>query len=151
MVLSKSGSQTFIAYEAWHKYCKDNNIKDPWQLEREIEKEYTQYGEETINGVTAWTIKWDDPTAEQKQRLAECHRYRDKYMEDREIWVGNYILKNFGYDALIIFAQTHSFKETAFQKWFTQIEPCAGIEGQCNIFCHKFLSCPYRKEVEITQ
>lgn len=148
MVLSKSGSQTFIAYEAWHKYCKDNNIKDPWHLEREIEKEYTQYGEETIDGITAWTIKQDDPTIEQKQRLAECHKYRDKYMEDREIWVGNYILKNFGYDALIIFAQAHNNPKTAFQKWFTQIEPCTGIEGQCNIFCHKFLNCLYKGAVQ---
>ena len=148
MVLSKSGSQTFIAYEAWREYCKDNNIKDPWQLEREIEKEYTHYGEEVIDGITAWTVKWDNPTIEQKQRLAECHKYRDKYIDDREIWVGNYILKNFGYDALIIFAQAHDKAETAFHEWFAQIEPCAGIERQCDMFCHKFLNCPYKGEAQ---
>ena len=151
MVLSKSGSQTFIAYEAWHEYCKNNNIKDPWQFEREIEKEYTHYGEKIINGVKAWTINYDNPNEDQRKRLAECHKYRDKYMDDREIWVGNYILKNFGYDALIIFAQTHGQEETAFQKWFEQIEPCDGQEAQCSMFCLKFLECPYRNEVEITQ
>ena len=72
----------------------------------------------------------------------------DKYMDDREIWVGNYILKNFGYDALIIFAQTHGQEETAFQEWFAQIEPCAGIEAQCSIFCLKFLECPYEEEAQ---
>ena len=144
MVLSKTGSQIFIAYNEWQKYCKENNIEDPWHLERKIEKEYIHYKKENINGMEVDAIYYDDPTEEQKQRLNECHKYRDKYIKDRDIWVGKYILKNFGYNTLSIFAQTQGQEETAFHNWFTQIEPCEGNEQQCNMFCLKFTECPYR-------
>jgi len=147
MKLSQNGSQSFFAYEAWREYCLENNIVDPWQLEREIENEY-KHSYTTVNdhGNTEWHINYDEPTEEQKQRLKECHKYRNQYIQDREIWVGKYILKNFGYNALTFFAQAQTRKESAFQDWFAQIEPCEGNEQQCNMFCLKFTECPYRGE-----
>ena len=88
------------------------------------------------------SIKYDEPTEDQIQRLNDCYKYRDEYITMRELWVGRYLLKNFGYDALSIFAQAHS-QERALQEWFAQIKPCEGAEGQCSMNCSNWAVCAF--------
>lgn len=126
------------AEEAWHDYCMIYDIENPWQKIREIQKE--------INN-QSYNIRIDNDYQEQ---LKQAKIYRDQYMCNREIWKGVYIFKNFGYDALIKFAQLHSKDETAlscdvaFWRWFEQINPCDGAEGQCSFECINFNNC-YKK------
>ena len=141
MVLSKHGSRTFLAYDAWHQHCAKEKIKDPWEWEQEIESEYKHYKEENIDGSIVYTIECELPTEDQKQRLLECHKYRDQYMIDRELWVGKYILKNFGYNELTIFAQAQCKEGSAFQEWFAHIRPCDGADEQCSFDCAHFSEC----------
>ncbi len=152
ITLSESGTHIFSAHNAWREHCIKCGITDPWKMEREIEDEYTHHGEEIINGVKAMTISYDEPTEEQKKRLRECHEYRDEYMCDREKWIGDYIFKNFGYNDLTIFAQSHSKRKSAlkcdkvFWQWFKTIYPCEGKEGQCTFSCPVFHNCPYYEQ-----
>ena len=39
-VVSKEGVHQINAYSAWDDYCRENNIKDPWELIDSIESEY---------------------------------------------------------------------------------------------------------------
>lgn len=97
-------------------------------------------------------MDWDGPNEDQKRRLKECHQYRDEYMAEREKWVGNYLFKNFGYNALTNFAQTHSQEKTAssydraFYDWLKKLYPCEGADKQCNFACPVFNNCPYQEQ-----
>lgn len=144
--LSENGSHTFLAYNAWRQHCADENIQDPWELERSIQDEYTDYGNKIIGGREIYTINVKEPTEDQIQRLKDCYKYRKDYMRDRDIWTGNYLLKNYGYNDLTIFAQAHSRDNPAFQEWFSNIKPCEGIDGQCAFICPIFQTCPYKMQ-----
>ena len=142
IILTEQGSRVFYAYDNWHNYCRENNIADPWQLEEKIRDEYTRHYETfDEHGMRIGHIEWDEPTEDQKQRLAECHKYRDQYMIDREEWVANFLFKNFGYDTLSNFAQTH-LPEESRNKIFGSIKPCEGPQGQCAFDCPIFNNCP---------
>lgn len=153
IILSEQGSRTFWAYDKWHDYCQKNNIADPWKMEEKIKDEYTYtYKTKDENGYDVWHIDWDEPTDDQKHRLKECHQYRDEYMAEREKWVGNYLFKNFGYNVLINFTQTHSQEKTAplydraFYDWLKKLYPCEGADKQCNFACPVFNNCPHQEQ-----
>ena len=161
MIVFENGSKILDAEMAWHHYCLENDIIDPWEwidaCEKQVNKQW-----ETIDDKRHKIFHFDIvPLEEWPNELREEYKlaktYRDQYMCDREVWKGQYILDNYGYNALIFFAQTHSQEETAlkcdkaFWKWFEQVEPCDGQEEQCSMFCLKFLECSYRNEAEITQ
>lgn len=133
----------FEAENLWHDYCNIHGIEDPWERIRKIKNEYTRFYDtfdEHDNKIGH--IDWDDPTNDQKRRLEEAKKYRDQYIENREIWKANYLFKNFGYDALINFAQTHPFEKSALSQWVEQVYPCEGAYGQCNFACPVFHNCP---------
>ena len=146
IILTEQGSRVFWAYDAWHEHCIKNNIADPWKMEEKIRDEYSKF-EEYIdeNGYKAWHLNYETPTEDQVRRLKECHEYRDEYMIAREEWVANYLFKNFGYNALTTFAQTHLSEESR-NKIFKRIYPCEGAEKQCNFACPIFNNCPYQKQ-----
>ena len=156
IVLTEDGSNIFWAHEAWHDYCSDHNIKDPWVLMRKCEnkinktwKEINDKGHEITHIDFHPKNEWPADILKEYQEL---EKYRDQYMCDREIWEGKYILKNFGYNTLIKFAQTHSKSKTAsksdkaFNDWFAKIYPCEGKERQCNFACPVFNNCPYHEQ-----
>lgn len=156
MVLSETGSKFFITHEAWHDYCEENKIADPWVLIRECESKINKHWKEIDkNGHTIWHMEiyskdeWPEDLREEYNKLV---KYRDQYMCDREVWEGEYMLKNFGYDLLTKFAQTHSRGETAsqqdraFYEWYEQVHPCEGADKQCNFACPVFNNCPYRDQ-----
>lgn len=149
--LTEKGSQIFKAHEAWQEYCRNNKIKDPWVLLQNCENKVNRHWQEfDEKGHLIWHAdiyskdEWPKDVLEEYNNL---EKYRDQYMIDREVWTGQYILKNFGYDTLKTFAQTHCRTKTAldsdkaFNKWFAQIRPCDGAEGQCNFSCPIFYSC----------
>ena len=144
-------SEIFQAYEAWHIHCIKEGIEDPWELIDKINNEFTEY-KDLVNQCNKWIgteIKIKEPVPEQVKRLTDAKIYRDNYLVMRELWVGNYILENFGYNTLSIFAQQHIKSKTAqiydreFWKWFSTIRPCDGLHGQCSIFCQHFNNCNF--------
>ena len=67
----------------------------------------------------------------------------------REIWEGQYILEEYGYELLENFYKMHNtdaIYDVEFRKWFDTVKPCQGQDGQCNIFCPQFNNCEYREE-----
>ena len=148
VVLSETGSKLFWAHEAWHDHCLKNNIANPWKLMRECEDKVNKHWKEVNEkGHTIWYAEirskdeWPEEILNEYKKL---EAYRDQYMCDREIWEGQYILENYGYDTLITFAQTHRQDETAppydraFHEWFKHVKPCEGADGQCHIACELF-------------
>lgn len=151
MTLSENGSKIFSAQMAWQDYCYKHHIEDPWKLLRNCENKINKHWSEIDeHGHTIWKAQiynineWPQDIQNEYNKLIE---YRDQYMCDREIWEGKYILKNFGYDVLSIFAQAHSQEETAlkcdraFWDWFAHINSCEGANGQCAIFCEHIGNC----------
>ena len=155
MTLTENGSKIFWVYVAWHDYCQENNIQDPWKWMRECEGKVNKHWTETDEqGHTKWFSEFhsleewpNDIREEYKQAIA----YRDQYMIDREIWEGKHILKEYDYALLEHFYKMHRTDapyDVAFRKWFDTVKPCESQEGQCNIFCSQFTSCEYREEFE---
>ena len=161
MFLNEISSKFLLAYEAWHNYCEENNIDDPWMLLNNF-REKTHKHWKDKNDV--WHIEIhseNDLSDEQKKEYDKLIKYRNQYMCEREIWEGKYILENFGYDVLSKFAQTHSQSKTAlpsdkaFFDWMAQVHPCEGADGQCTFACPIFYSCAlkdygvYQNEVKV--
>lgn len=154
IILNEDSSKIFWAHEAWQNYCIKNKIQDPFKLIRDIEDEYHHYKEifDEKGHHKGTEITIDDPTEEQQKRLKKAKEYRDSYMISREIWKGKYIFKNFGYNILSKFAQTHSLSETApsydkaFHQWHRTIHPCDGADGQCSFACPIFYNCALRDQ-----
>ena len=146
----------FQVDHAWQQHCIDQNIKDPWVLMNQCENKVNKHWKEIDDkGNEVWCIdfhlkeEWPPELLEEYNQLK---LYRDQYLCDREIWEGEYILENFGYDALIEFAQMHRLSETApaynraFHEWYHNVRPCEGKEGQCNLLCLMFgNNCPYQE------
>ena len=136
--LSEFGSHNFIAHDAWEQFVIDNQIQNPFKALEALRSEYMTYVSHP-DGSTDIFI--DDMTEEQKIREKKIKKDRDEFIVKRDIWIGNYLLENFGYDDLTKFAQTQYQGETAFQHWFGQVRPCQGLNGACNMFCPIFNSC----------
>lgn len=133
IALTNGQVHNFQAQEAWRKYCLKNNIKDPWILIEQCQSKIDEYS------------KRDCPR-ELFDRYYELQTYKDKYIYDRDVWQGKYILKNFGYNAFSKFAQTHPFSKDALPKeWEQDVYPCDGAEGQCSFVCPVFYNCPYQQ------
>ena len=150
MVLSEQGTKLLLAHEAWKKYCEQENIEDPWQLmeqcEEKINKHWTEIDE---NGHTIWhyeTHSFDEWPKELQEEYNHLKKYRNQYMITREIWEGDYIFKNFDYDTLTFFAQTHGPEETAFWQWYAQLHPCESADGQCLFSCPIFQTCALKTQ-----
>lgn len=145
IILSEDGSKIFHAHEAWEQHVVKKGIKDAFKELEKLRHEYTHY-HNNDDGL-GFTITIDDMTEEQKIREKELKKYRDEFMAEREIWTGQFILNNYGYNTLTTFAQSHSKSETAqfydrkFWEWFDRILPCDGHEGQCLIYCPNFGKC----------
>ena len=138
MVLNKESSRIFKAYSAWDSYVFRNNLRNPFKEKEELFNECTT----TIrneNGSTALIFK--DKTPEQIAREKDIKEYIDKFLVEREIWVGQYLLDKYGYDTLSYFAQLHSPTEIAFFEWYCNIPPCEGKDSKCFIFCPNFHNC----------
>lgn len=141
VVLNEQGSKVLNAYFEWDKHVKRENICNPFTEKRRLRSEFTETYQDSAGRTI---IKINDKTEEQKIKDKELDEYIPLFIAKREIWVGQYILKNYGYNSLINFAQTHSKDETAqsydreFWKWFESIKPCEGENGKCSIFCPDF-------------
>ena len=156
IVLTEDGSNIFWAHDAWIDYCRKTGIEDPWQLMRECEEKVNKHWKEIDeNGHTIWHAdihSKDEWPEDIRKEYKQLETYRDAYMIKREMWEGEYILKKFGYNTLIKFAQTHSQGETAppydraFHEWFEKVYPCEGLEKQCNFACPVFNNCPYQEQ-----
>ena len=142
IVLNKEQSRIFDANMRWDIYVNENNIRNPFKEQQENFKKFTK----TIhnpNGSTTLIID-DEQLADKEKELKE---YIPLFIAKREIWIGQYLLKNYGYDTLSYFAQAHSKGETApsydrkFWEWFERTLPCDGKDGQCRIFCPNFNDC----------
>lgn len=131
----------FAAHEAWDRYCIKNKIKNPFKALEDLRNEYTEYywypngsGEIIIHNMTD----------EQKTREIQLKKERDEFIKDRELFVGQFLLKKYGYSELSNFAQGHpSEYSTKLQEWFATVKPCEGKDGQCQIFCPHFDNCDY--------
>lgn len=131
----------FAAHEAWDRYCIKNNIKNPFKALEDLRNEYTEYYWYP-NG--SGEIITHNMTDEQKTREIQLKKERDEFIKDRELFVGQFLLKKYGYSELSNFAQSHpSEYSTKLQEWFATVKPCEGRDGQCQIFCPHFGNCDY--------
>lgn len=148
MTLTENGSKIFLTHEAWQEHCAENNIVDPWTWMRQCEDKINKHWVETNNkGHTIWHYEshsQDEWPEELLKEYNQAKEYRSKYMVMREIWEGQYILEEYGYELLESFYKTHNtdaIQDVEFRKWFDTVKPCQGQEGQCNIFCANFIDC----------
>ena len=130
----------FAAHEAWDEYCRENKIRDPFKALEDLRNEYTEYY--YIPELHSTNIIISDMTEEQKNREIQLKKERDEYIKDRELFVGQFLLKNYGYNELSSFAQSHHYENsTKLQEWFQTVKPCEGKDGQCRMFCPIFFDC----------
>lgn len=130
----------FAAYEAWDEYCRENKIKDPFKALEDLRNEYTEYY--YIPESYSTNIIISDMTEEQKNREIQLKKECDEYIKDRELFVGQFLLKNYGYNELSSFAQSHHYENsTKLQEWFQTAKPCEGKDDQCQMFCPIFFDC----------
>lgn len=130
----------FAAHEAWERYCIQNKIKDPFKALEDLRNEYIEYHFHPESYSTDIII--NDMTEEQKNREIQLKKERDEYLKDRELFVGQFLLKYYGYNELSNFAQSHpSEYSIKLQGWFQTVKPCEGKDGQCQIFCPIFQEC----------
>lgn len=85
-----------------------------------------------------------DPFQVYGEKYKTFKQYKKIYTATKNLWVGNYLLQNFGYDVLSNFAQTHSSDE-ALLTWFNAVHPCDGFNGRCSIFCSIFGTCDFKE------
>lgn len=132
----------FAAHNAWDMHCIKNNIKDPFKALEDLRNEYTEYHHYPEKGLFSGEIIIHDMSEEQKIREIQLKKERDEYIKDRELFVGQYLLKNYGYNELSNFAQSHLLESSIkLQEWFKNVRPCEGKDGQCQIFCPIFNNC----------
>ena len=93
--LSEFGSHNFITHDAWEQFVIDNQIQNPFKALDALRSEYMTYVP-CPDGSTEIFI--DDMTEEQKAREKKIKKDRDEFIVKRDIWIGNYLLENFGYD-----------------------------------------------------
>lgn len=131
IVIGRDGVINLEAYEAWHEYCINNNKPDPWKLIRDLENEYIIH---TYND-KEWCIEMNEPNDIQKARMEDLLKYRDEYMCERDVWQGQYIFDNYGYeqtkkyvDLKIQYTENEPYSIAVCQ-WFNNLRPCAGAEG----------------------
>lgn len=130
----------FAAYGAWNKYCKKNKIKDPFIALEDLRNEYTEYYYHPELHSTNIVIS--NMTEEQKNREIQLKKERDEYLKDRDLFVGQFILENYGYNELTKFVQNHHYESSSkLQEWFQTVRPCEGKYGQCRMFCPIFSDC----------
>lgn len=138
ITLSKIGTEIFNADQAWLDYCEENDIRSPWIDLDSLYNEYTHYNYAEDGSIN---IIMDDMTEEQKIRQKELEKYRDEYLSEKHIFIGQFLLNTNGYNALTFFAQAHYPSDSKFQEWYHTIKPCEGFEGQCDLFCPIFCEC----------
>lgn len=130
----------FAAHEAWDEYCRGNKIRDPFKALEDLRNEYTEYY--YIPKLHSTNITINDMTEEQKNREIQLKKERDEYIQNRELFVGQFLLKNYGYNELSSFAQSHHYENSSkLQEWFQTVKPCEGKDGQCRMFCPIFNNC----------
>ena len=138
----------FEAHEKWHEYCINNNKPDPWKLIRDLENEYII---RTYND-KEWRIEMKEPNVEQKAKMEDLLKYRDEYMCERDVWEGQYIFDNYGYEQVKKYVDLHTrYTENepysiAVRQWFNNLRPCEGKNGQCSFVCPVFQTCPYKEQ-----
>lgn len=148
MTIGRDGTINFEAHEAWHEYCINNNKPDPWKLIRDLENEYII---RTYND-KEWRIEMNEPNDIQKARMEDLLKYRDEYMCDRDVWEGQYIFDNYGYEQVKKYVNLHTqYTENepysiAVRQWFNNLRPCISAEGQCSFACPVFNTCPYQEQ-----
>ncbi len=132
----------FDAHNAWRVHCIENDIRDPFQALDDLRNEYIEYCPHPEKGLFSADIIFHDMTEEQKIREIQLKKERDEYIKDRELFLGQFLLKNYGYSELSNFAQEHpSEYSIKLQEWFKNVKPCEGKDGQCEIFCPIFDEC----------
>lgn len=143
MIIGNDGAINFEAHEAWQEHCAQIGKKDPWKLIKDLENEYTNH----IHDGKEWRIEINDPNEEQKSRMKELIKYRDSYMCERNVWQGQYIFDNYGYEQAEKYVNLNTkYTENepysiAVRQWFNNLRPCDSIEGQCNFICPYFENC----------
>ena len=129
----------FAAHDAWIMYCIRNNIKDPFKALDDLYNEYTEYHWHPQGGAE---IIIHDMSEEQKNREIQLKKERDEFIQDRELFTGQFLLDNYGYSELFNFAQSHLPEGSIkLQEWFATVKPCEGRDGQCQVFCPIFEKC----------
>lgn len=148
MTLTENGSKIFWVHEAWQEHCIENNIVDPWVWMRQCEDKINKHWKEIDEkGHIVWHAEIhskDEWPEELLKEYNQAEEYRSKYMIDREIWEGKYILEEYDYALLEYFYKMHNTDEpydVAFRKWFETVKPCESQEGQCSLFCPQFNNC----------
>ena len=126
------------AHIAWICHCRNNNLPDPFEALENLRAEYTEY-KELSPGRTQVIIH--DMTEEQKNRQKELEKYRNEYISERELFTGQFLLNNYGYNDLINFAQAQDPYHRKLIEWLNTIGPCEGKDGQCSFFCPIFNQC----------
>ena len=126
------------AHIAWLAHCVENNILDPFEALQDLWNEHVDISRDR-KGIT--TIIVNDMTEEQKIRQKELEEYRDKFIQERDLFTGQFILNKYGYNALTFFAQAHHSDDSIFQEWYRTIKPCEGAGHSCDLFCPIFTEC----------
>lgn len=148
IVVSDTGVKIMDAHSAWMKYCRENHIEDPFELIRKchdkVNTTCTKYDEKGYPITYIDFHSYDEWPPDAYYELQKLEKYRDKYMSEERVWEGKYILKNFGYNVLSIFAQANMGDEPYnqdFKAWYAMVRPCDGPQGQCNMYCNYFNEC----------
>ena len=94
----------------------------------------------------------NEPNDEQKAKMKDLLKYRDEYMCERDVWQGQYIFDNYGYEQAKKYVDLNTrYTENkpysiATLQWFNNLRPCDGKERQCSFICPSFYNCKYNYE-----
>ena len=138
MNYSTCDGKLWEAHIAWICYCNEHDLEDPFILLEDLRAEYVER-EEVSPGKMMITIH--DKSEELEIREKELEKYRDEYIQDRELFTGQFLLKNYGYNDLINFAQAQDPYHRKLNEWLKTVGPCQGKDGQCSFFCPIFNQC----------
>lgn len=126
-----------LAYESdWAKYCRDNDIEDPFQKRMEIFRERLRpsvmpFGEAEV----PCTLVLDE-TEEQRERMPTQAEY-DLFEKTKSIFISRKLFTECGYEYFENYAM-HNFPELLT---LDEFKPCKSADGQCSLFCEQYNNC----------
>lgn len=139
ITVNKAGIVSMKASERFrHEIAPELGLRDVFKLKREYmssklrfeEKEFELFGK-TITGIEYTEVETDLECPSQEEI--------DEYIRKRDEYIAEQILKECGWDDYV--------KRCKLDGIIAEHVPCEGPDGQCNMFCPRFMECQIKKEV----
>ena len=132
ITISERGKRIMDLDLQWNKYCRENNIEDPFEISRRLfSKRCRKEGTDLIVEVEFdenGRIK-DDPEEPSKLTKQQYREMRDKFLAARAY-------EQIDYEAF-------AFKAKDYPELLRSPDyrPCGSVDGQCRFECPIFFEC----------